>query len=390
MTLFGLKGSGYNGLPVDLYSPESFGFLSLFGLPHLAFSRALLAWGWCIFSKTDVSLTPWRRGVVIGILWLVMGFFQPLSVVTAWAGIGGSWLVSSVIELLQNMKKFEFFKSQTITGGLKAAVVACTISSFWIIYNVIAMVRDPFLKGWAEQNIIRSPGFIDYLVGFCLVLIPAGIGVYFIFQKRIISGSLLVGFVLLFPLLAYFPINLQRRLPDGIWWILISLSVIGFGELGKKWRTQLQVLSMMGIFTSILLLIGGVFSTLNPTQPVYAPIEKVQAIEAIGKDWGQDGRPIVLADYQTSNIVPAWTYASVLIGHGPESVNLQQTQEIVEAILTASTLDSSQIKAIQSTGINYSIIEKSEQPNSWLEIGEIIFHQKDIWVVKLSPMEPDQ
>ena len=54
-----------------------------------------------------------------------------------------------------------------------------------------------------------------------------------------VAGFLLVSFVLLFPLLAYFPINLQRRLPDGIWWILIALAVIGLGELDKRWRLRL-------------------------------------------------------------------------------------------------------------------------------------------------------
>jgi hypothetical protein len=390
MTLFGLKGSGYSGLPVDLYSPETFGFLSLFGLPHLAFSRALLAWGWCLFIKTDVSQTPWRRGLVIGILWLFMGLFQPLSVVTAWAGMGGAWLVSRILEIIQNKKNFNILKSQNTTDRLKTAVVACAISSFWIIYNVLAIIRDPFLKGWSEQNIIRSPALIDYFFSFCLVLVPAGFGFYLVLRKKIMAGAMLVGFVILFPLLAYFPINLQRRLPDGIWWILIALSIIGIGELGKKWRTRLQALVMAGIFTSVFLLIGGVFSTLTPTQPVYAPIEKIQAIEAIGNNWGGQGRPIVLADYQISNIVPAWINAKVLIGHGPESVNLQQMQEIVEDILTASTLDTSQIATIQSIGINYAILEKSEQLDSWLEIGEIIFHQKDVWVVKLLPVESDQ
>ena len=41
LSILGLKGAGYNSLPIDLYSPETFGFLGLFGLPHLAVSRAL-------------------------------------------------------------------------------------------------------------------------------------------------------------------------------------------------------------------------------------------------------------------------------------------------------------------------------------------------------------
>jgi hypothetical protein len=80
----------------------------------------------------------------------------------------------------------------------------------------------------------------------------------------------------------------------------------------------------------------------------------------------------------------------VLIGHGPESVNLQQTQKTVEDILNSPALESSQIEAIQSIGINYSILEKGEFTDSWLKIGEVIFHQDDVWVIKLAPAEADQ
>ena len=149
MTLFGLKGSGYNGLPVDIYSPETFGFLSLFGLPHLAVSRAILVWGWYLLIKNDPAVSPWRRGLTIGFLWFLMGFFQPLSVVTAWAGMGGTWLVSVIFEIIQNKKVLISLKSQNTMNGLKTAIVACAISSFWLIYNVVAMFRDPFLKGWS-------------------------------------------------------------------------------------------------------------------------------------------------------------------------------------------------------------------------------------------------
>jgi len=200
----------------------------------------------------------------------------------------------------------------------------------------------------------------------------------------------LVSFVLLFPLLAYFPINLQRRLPDGIWWILIALAVIGLGELDKRWRLRLQAVGMVGILTSVFLLIGGAFSAISLAQPVFMPVANIQAIQAIDQDWNQHTQPIVLANYQTSNIVPAWTFAKVLIGHGPESVNLQQTQKTVEEILNSPTLEPSQIETIQTIGLNYSILEKSELVDSWLKVGEVIFHQNDVWVLRLLPAEADQ
>ncbi len=390
LSLFGLKGTGYNGLPIDLYSPETFGFLSLFGLPHLAVSRALLVWGWVIFIRKLGSSTPWKNGVLIGIIWLIMGFFQPLSVLTAWAGLGGAWFVQYFVKIIQNQNLIQPWISKEIRDGFIQALFACAISGFWVIYNVLLLTSNSFLKSWAEQNIIRSPSIIDYMIGFSLLIIPIGFGMISIYKRKFTEGYLAMGFVLLFPLLAYFPINLQRRLPDGIWLVLTGIALIGLGEMEKRWRIGFQVFGALGILTSVFLVFGGIFSAKTASEPVFTTMEKIQAFASIEKDWDQPGKPVVLANYGISNDLPAWLYGSVLIGHGPESVNLKEMQMRVDDILYATDIGSIQLEFLQSSGVDYLILENEMVSKSWETYGGVIFQQKDIWVIKVDKLDTEQ
>ncbi len=63
--LLSLLGSGkwLGSLPVDFYVPEGYSFLILFGLPHLALSRALMLIGFLLLFRALRIHPPrgWRR-----------------------------------------------------------------------------------------------------------------------------------------------------------------------------------------------------------------------------------------------------------------------------------------------------------------------------------------
>ena len=65
-------------MALEFCSPESFGFLILFGLPHLAMATALLFWGLILYLRID------KAPYLAGIAWLIMGIFQPLNVPFVW------------------------------------------------------------------------------------------------------------------------------------------------------------------------------------------------------------------------------------------------------------------------------------------------------------------
>lgn len=383
LTVFGLKGSGYNSLPIDLYSPETFGFLSLYGLPHLAVSRALLVWGWVIWIKTSPEDSCWKKGLISGCLWFLMGFFQPLAVITAWVGIAGGWIVLFVQKSIECKR----FQNPLIPGSLRRylinGILAFLISCFWFIYNAILIQIDPFLRSWSSQNIIMSPGILDYLLGFSLIIIPVFIGAFSVFRKKKEEGYLSLGFFLLFPVMAYFPINLQRRLPDGIWWVFISLALLGLEKISRNYRKLFLFTSFLGIFTSIFLLVGGIFSALSISSPTFIQSDYIEAYQSIDNDWGQIERPVVMANFKISNSLPAWVFGAVIIGHGPESVNLEKNRFMVEGLLSTDKISDDQISWMDKNGVDYVILENDHYLEEWKNLGAIIFSTEKIWVVRI-------
>ena len=76
------RDSWLGSLPLEFYSPERFGFLGLFGFPHLVLGRALMLWGLLVYLRRseldqDAKATV-KPGLKIGLLWLSTGLVQPL------------------------------------------------------------------------------------------------------------------------------------------------------------------------------------------------------------------------------------------------------------------------------------------------------------------------
>jgi len=316
-------GSSWLGsLPLEWISPESFGFLSFFGLPHLILARGLLFLAVILFLRGEDSPNwSWFAGGVIFLLLLV----QPLSVLTLAAVIGAYNLLLLVYSLLQ--RKIQIYRP-LFFNTLRMMVPPLPLFA----YFVHSFSTDPFLTGWTGQNQILSPNPLHYLLAYGL-MIPFLI---VSFRKRAWKTRhqwlLLVGWLAVGPLLAYFPHNLQRRLPEGIWVAIIAVAVLGMAELWRRrpWGRMFVSFSIAcALISSALLLIGGMQAAARPGHPIFRPNGEVNAFQELERISPQDS--IVLASYNTGNALPAWVPVRVLIGHGPESANLDELLPVVSA-----------------------------------------------------------
>lgn len=321
---------GLHGPPLEFYSPESFGFLAVYGIPHLIMGRALL-----LLAMDQYLQAPGRpsRGWSAGLLLLLMGFFQPITMITGYALIGLHQVILAVWSTLSG-------QSEGWKLGFKAAARSVLVPAPLVLYNIWAFSRDPYLRQWAGQNVIRSPAPGHYLLSFSLLLMPALAGIRRLWREGSAPGMLLLSWVLAFPVLAYFPHNLQRRLPDGIWVAITTLAAIGLAKWAGsgRLRTGASVaLVTASLLSSFVLILGGLGAARNPARPVFRSKEEVHAFEWLdghGQPWD-----VVLANYATGNALPAWAPVRVLIGHGPESANLQQVEADVEAFYAGELSD---------------------------------------------------
>jgi hypothetical protein len=309
-------------LPLDLYSPESFGFLAIYGLPHLIVARALLLCGLTEYLSSPEKIQgAWRAGLA----WLAMGLFQPLSVVSALAVLLVHLVALAVVTWRQR-------DAQPLRSWVLRAGCVALATSPVLVYNLIAFSTDPFLKAWTEQNRILSPHPWHYLVAYALLFIPAVLGGRAVLRERRPEGYLLLAWSLALPVLAYVPHNLQRRLPEGIWVAIVALGAIGLERSVQRvtQRRWIQpAILLPSLLSSAFLLAGGEGVGLQPAMPAFRPGAEVAAFEWLASNASPGD--VALASYATSNALPAWAPVRVLIGHGPESVGLEELEPAVEA-----------------------------------------------------------
>ena len=162
--LVSISQKGYFGsLPLEFISPESFGFLGIFGFPHLAAARALFLWGLTIFIKME-------KGYLSGLLWLVMGFFQPMVVVIAWVVITIYTACVFLARLLNSNKHYDI-NNIFLNNLIRKVIQAVLVSGPIVVYTVYIFLADPYFEAWTVQNRFLSPHYVHYIFAYGLVLL---------------------------------------------------------------------------------------------------------------------------------------------------------------------------------------------------------------------------
>jgi hypothetical protein len=399
-------------LPLEFYSPESFGFLALYGLPHLAVARALLLWAltayladppgvnalssggepardqgflsWLAYrGDRGGRMTPIRAGVFL----FLLGLFQPLTIVIAWTVmVAHLFLYGLSTRVALNNNQID--DAQQWWRSFRRALWVGLISSPFVFYSVVTLSRDPFLKTWTSQNLILSPHPYHYLLAYGLLIPLVVVGAKRLMGRDPRLGAFLTAWVLLLPFLAYAPYNLQRRLPEGIWVGLVGLAGAGLEQfeplpiarwLGRLWTGLL--------FPSTLILVaGGLLAVQVRGSPLFRQADEVRMFERLA----EEGRPseIVLSAFETGNPLPAWAPMRVVVGHGPESVQLSTILPQVQSVFTAATPEADRKTFIHDYNVNYIFWGPAERKlGNWdpreAAFLELLAHEGDYWLFKV-------
>ena len=344
-----------NRIPLELYSPESFSLLSVYGLPHLAMARALLLWGFVKYVEENERIN--KPGIQAGIIWLVMGLFQPLYIVVTWLVILTHniflFIKTSLQERCINIVKHidQCYFNRMISSVL--------ISSIFVIYTLISFNTDQYLIGWSEQNIIKSPPVIDYLLSYGIFIPFAIFSSGKIINDKNDKALMLVGWLVIFPLLAYAPINIQRRLLEGYWVVLITLTIFAIRNLGNIKNTIWKILIIFSLINFVLIIYGGIISVATTKKPLFRSAREINVIKELNSIC--EPGDIVLANYELSNVIPAWTPVFTILGHGPESINLVEIQEEVDEFFDPDYPVDKKKSIIEDFKINFIIFGPDEQ-----------------------------
>ena len=308
-------------LPLDFISPESFGFLGLFGFPHLAFARAMLIWGLVVYLEN-------RSGYLTGLLWLILGLMQPMYVVVAWGILG----IHNLLQIIVN--KINKEKNKQLKEDVFNSIKAILISSPLIVYTAYSFISDPYLSTWATQNYLPSPHIGHYIIAYGLYLPMASIGIRNSVVNDNRTGLLLMGWLGILPLLVSAPVATQRRLAEGIW-IVITIGLLYYFEKNPNLHKANRIVLYLAFPSTLIFFIGAILSAKTISTPIFRPIEEVDMYLDVSRT--AEVHSVVLSSYEIGNNLPAWAPVTIVFGHGPETADYIVVKDDVARFYSSET-----------------------------------------------------
>lgn len=353
-------------LPLEFYSPEAFGFLSLYGLPHLSLARAFMLLSLrevLRFWSPDEFQSAKGHGWRLGFYWLGAGLSQPIHAVIIGVIVA---LYYGFVWIRQFLRKSRVTGEQSFWRMVTSIGLASLPALVLVVYTGIRFITDPYLRIWASQNRLPAAPISLYLLSYGWLIPFVFGGIKKVLKDGDERGFVLILWLLVASTLIFTPISIQRRLIEGIWVGLILLSVIFLEPYaenlskGMHLRGVSSLLVICALPSSILLIWGGIQSARFPQPPIFIPEWEAVGYEALNQ-LEQAKDTLVLASYDSSNALPAYAFVRVLVGHGPESPFVDRMTEKVETFYHGQTSDSFRLDFIRENQIEFIVWGENER-----------------------------
>jgi hypothetical protein len=372
-----------DGIPLEFNSPETFGFLSVFSLPHLAAATGLLFLALEKYLRAFSQPLENRISSPIlaqgGLFIFLTGFFQLIDVAI------GLFLVGIILltKLIQ-----EKFHLRDFWNEGKGVFLSLLPALGWVVYVLVVSATDPYLKGWNAQNTIRSPHPVYYIASLGILYIFLAIN-YTRMRVAIYSlqNILLLIWCISVPVLVYLPLGIQRRLAVGVWVGLVILVLMTIQKLPFRLQKFITaILILLSLPSTVLLWISSFNAARTRSTPVFVPTNYVKAYEFLGST--KQGN--ILTVFRTGNELPAWQAGTVTLGLGPESVPYAEMQRLADEFYGGDASSEELINLMNQYQIQYAIWgnrEKDLYPTgtSNLPFSKEIFANGSVRVLEIKP-----
>lgn len=336
----GWLGAIMGAFPIDLWVPEAFVPYSLYTNPHFPLGMALMllvfqgvGWPSQITSRKEGPTPSLTSLLYPGLTALLLAIILPFALLTVWAVLG-----VFLVWLYLTRRSLPWPQIWPTLGVvlLGAPVIA---------YDYWVSVSNPILAGWSAQNVTPAPAIWNLVLGYGLLGVLALVGAYQIWQKGAAApegeGLVLVWAVTTL-VLVYLPLDLQRRLINGLHIPLSLLAGLGLHRwlTGSSLRAGYRRLITTAVITIGAL--GTLFVWTVPLLGMLTPPDRAETTalfflreeEKIGLNWLRENtRPtdIILASPRLGMFVPGQTGARTFYGHPFETIDAVFKKSMVEA-----------------------------------------------------------
>lgn len=353
------------GNPPEFYIPEAFSFLILFGLPHLALARAALLGGLLLLVRAHKGDRPLRDALLAGACWWLVGLAVPfyLGVIYVILGMWG-------LALWAAQRRFP-------TRLARLAIAAALVTLPLFLYYAVIFSTSPAFALWSAQNHLPAPPPLDYLLAYLVVGLPALFGgrIAWARARHDARYALLLGWAVAGLVFVYVPINVQRRMGEGVLVPLALLAALGLWAHARAWALRrrgrvwarrfgrwARPLALLASLSTLLLLLGSFGAAATPRLPLFRPSAEVAAFDWLNQHAPADA--VVLSSVRSGNALPAFASLRPYMGHGPETLNWPQKTEDVRRFLSGEMNADERNTLIREYNIAYVLSGPSAAPDA--------------------------
>ncbi|NJL93797.1 MAG: hypothetical protein HC915_08700 [Anaerolineae bacterium] len=315
--------------PLEFYVPEGFSFLVVLGLPHIALGRAALLLG-LVALFVALRCRDWRWALLAGLAWNLVGLMV-------------SFYLAIIYMLLATWSLALWVRQRRLAVGLAGfGGLAAGLTLPLFAYNAWLFVDNAAFAQWSRQNQLPSPHLAHYLLAYGVWIMLGWVGLRWAWRRaqrsQQAAHALLVSWVVAMPLLVYLPVNVQRRLAEGVIVPLSILVAVGLrlgahqaAVLGKgrhwrfRWARGLALVLLLP--SSALLLLVSTLSLATPNPPAFRPVAELEAMDWLNRQAAPGA--VVLAAQTTGNYLPIRTNLRSFLGHGPETLYSDEKTALV-------------------------------------------------------------
>jgi hypothetical protein len=389
------QGGWLGSLPLDLISPEAYLFLTLYSPPHVALATAGVLWGVARVSRASSIRAALTGGLAFAVV----------------AAIGAFYLVAPFAVLCAHCFVISRRRRQPRWRALALIALSGLPSAPLAVYTLVVFAGHPVYRAWAAQNQVRALHPLHYAAGYALPGALALLGlVHAVRRGRRRHGrpraqwrlALPIVWVALMPLLLYLPVDVSRRLivgaqtPLGLLaaWGLVAAVALPFGRsalvrrlshrarrararYSRRGLRRLLVAAVLlsAVPTPLLLVAGNSLQVARRAPPIYRPRAELAAL-----DWlraNTSPRDTVLCAYETGNYVPARAGNRVVLGLGPQTVDVERKQDEIRRFFDDDTAgDIWRQELLRRYGVAYVLVGPRERALGRFDPGSVPYLEK--------------
>ena len=376
--LFLLQQPNWLGaFPVDFKMPEAHLFFTALTFPHVALGTALILISfWLLWEVSRQHPRSWLLSFCAGLSNLTLGIVYPFLIYLVVLTTALYWFY-----LIYRHRRLDWLLSS------KFGITLLIPAPLYVYYVYVHQVNEVF-RSWSNQAVLPSPPWPHYLIAYGLLLLLAilPIAAKITSDKDRARTSLLWIWIVSAAILIFLPLNAQRRFVQGLH---IPLSILAAGGIvqvvlpkisesrlyGKalahprynKAGLNRLILTTVVLFLSLsnLYLLADVSLTaaLRQPYPFFRFESEMKAVEWLRDNTDQSA--IVMASYETGNLVAARAGNRVFIGHWAETVNWKDKYDQVSLFFDNAADDEWRESLIDEFGIDYVWYGRKER-----EIGD--------------------